>query len=215
LSAFIHLLEYRVSPGHEAEVTGLLRHGLLAGPLPDGMVARFAGRRLSGQRPQHVVATTWRDSAALARATDRAGLPLYLAEQVPLLGETVSSRYRLVSSTGLGRESAKILRLYRNSIAVDAVESWERRAVETVARLATTGGLLVAEAGLENDGGGTVIRDGDARIAVLTAWTEWDTLIAATGGRLERALLATELVDLERPASPDHFELTQGEPGPG
>jgi hypothetical protein len=44
---------------------------------------------------------------------------------------------------------------------------------------------------------------------VLTAWTEWDLLLAATGGRLERTLIDTEISDLERPARADHFELLE------
>ena len=52
-------------------------------------------------------------------------------------------------------------------------------------------------------------------MVVLTAWAEWDLLLAATGGRLNSALLDTELADLEQPASADHFELLEAEPGPG
>ena len=214
LSSIAHLLEYRIRPGHEAEVTGYLRQELLAGPLPDGLVARFAGRRLSGQGRQHFVATTWQDSAALARAIDAEGLPAYLAGRASLLGDRSASRYRLAASTGLGRDGARVIRLYRTSIAADAVEPWERRAVETIGRLVTTRGLLAAEAGVETDGEDEVMRDGDVRIAVLTAWAEWDLLLAATGGRLDKALLDTELTDLERPASADHFELMRAEPPP-
>jgi hypothetical protein len=212
--AIVHLLEYRIRPGHDAEVTGVLRHGLLAGPLPDGIVARFAGRRLSGQGRQHFVATTWSDSAALSLAIDEQGLPVYLAGQASLLGHVETSRYRLAASTGLGREGAKVVRLYRTSIAADAVESWERRAVEMIGRLVTMRGLLVAQAGVETDGEDVVLRVGDARIAVFTAWEEWDLLLAATGGRLEKPLLDTELTDLEQPARADHFQLLDGEPGP-
>jgi len=212
--AIVHLLEYRIRPGHDAEVTGVLRHGLLAGPLPDGIVARFAGRRLSGQGRQHFVATPWSDSAALSLAIDEQGLPVYLAGQASLLGHVETSRYRQAASTGLGREGAKVVRLYRTSIAADAVESWERRAVEMIGRLVTMRGLLVAQAGVETDGEDVVLRVGDARIAVFTAWEEWDLLLAATGGRLEKPLLDTELTDLEQPARADHFQLLDGEPGP-
>ena len=214
MSAIVLFLEYRIRPGHDAEVTGFLRHELLAGPLADGLVARFAGRRLSGQGRQHFVATTWRDSAALARATDDQGLPAFLAERTSLLSHVETSRYRLAASTGLGREGASVIRLYRTSIAADAVGSWERRAAKTIGRLVTTSGLLAAEAGVEADGEDVVMRDGDVRIAVLTAWAEWDLLLAATGGRLERALLDTEITDLEQPATIDHFQLLHGEPGP-
>ena len=75
-------------------------------------------------------------------------------------------------------------------------------------------GLLAAEAGVETDGEDVVLREGTARIAVLTAWAEWDLLLAATGGRLERAPLDTEFTDIEQPPNADHFELLHGEPGP-
>jgi len=211
----VHLVEYRIQPGYEAEVTGLLVHEFMAGPLSDGLVSRFAGRRLRGHGRQHFVATTWRDPEALARAVDGQGLPAYLAGRSSLIGDRAMSRYRVVASTGLGREGAKVLRLYRTSIAADDAKSWERRAAETIDRLATKNGLLVAQAGVETDGEDVVVHDGDARIAVLTAWAEWDLLLAATGGRLDRPLLDTELADLEQPARADHFELLRTEPGPG
>ena len=214
VKAIVHLLEYQIRPGHEAEVTGVLRHEFLAGPLPDGIVARFAGRRLSGQGRQHLVATTWRDSAALAAAVDAEGLPPCLAERASLLGIRLASSYRLAASSGLGLEGARVLRLYRTAIAEDAVESWERRAVEAIGRLVATPGLLAAQAGVETDGEVPVARDGHVWIAVLTAWAEWDLLLAATGGRLDKPLLDTELRDLEQPAKADHFELLQGEAGP-
>jgi hypothetical protein len=210
----VHLVEYRIQPGYEAEVTGLLVHEFTAAPLPDGLVSRFSGRRLRGHGRQHFVATTWRDPEALARATDEHGLPAYLAERSSLIGDRAMSRYRVVASTGLGREGAKVLRLYRTSIAADAVESWKRRAVETTDRLVRKHGLLVALAGVETDEADAVPVEGNARIAVLTAWAEWDLLLAATGGRLDKALLDTELTDLEQPASADHFELLRAEPGP-
>ena len=214
MSAIAHLLEYQIQPGHEGEVTGFLRHELLAEPLPDGMVARFAGRRLSGQGRQHFVATTWRDPTALAAAIDAEGLPPCLAERASLLGVRTASSYRLAASTGLGLEGARVLRLYRTSTALEAVEFWERRAVETIGRLVATPGLLAAQAGVEIDGEDPVVRDGQVRIAVLTAWAEWDLLLTATGGRLDKALLDTEITDLEQPASADHFELLRGEPAP-
>jgi hypothetical protein len=153
VSAIVHLLEYRIRPGHDAEVTSLLRRELL-----------------TGQGRQHFVATTWCDQAALARAVDAEGLPAYLAARTSLLSHLETSRYRFAASTGLGREGAKVLRLYRTTIAADAVESWERRAVETIGRLVATPGLLAAEAGVETAGEDVVLHDGDARITVLTAW---------------------------------------------
>jgi hypothetical protein len=100
LSVFVHLIEYRIVPGHEAEVTGFLRHEALGGPLPDGMVARFAGRRLRGDGRRHIVATTRRDSAALAAGTDVGGVPGSLAGKVELLANAQTSLFRVVAATG-------------------------------------------------------------------------------------------------------------------
>jgi len=38
----------------------------------------------------------------------------------------------------------------------------------------------------------------DVPILVLTAWRDWDSLLDATGGRLNRAILGTELVGPQR-----------------
>jgi hypothetical protein len=213
-TVIVHLLEYRVLAGHDAEVAGFLRHRALAEPPRDGLVCRFAGRRLSQQGREHIAATTWRDEFSFAHGTDAEGVPAYLAPESVLLGDKASSRYRVIASTGLGCEGARVLRLYRTSIAADTVEQWARRALEPVDQLATKRGLLTVVAGVDIESEATP-QTGEVRVVVLTAWSEWDLLLGATGGRLNRALLDTELADLERPATADHFELLEAEPGPG
>lgn len=214
-SVIVHLLEYRVVPGHEAEVAGFVRHVALAKPNPDGLVARFVGRRLSQQGREHIAVTTWCDETAFTVGTGPDDVPGYLAPQSSLLGDKASSRYRVVASTGLGREGARVLRVYRTSIAADVVEQWQNRALEPVVQLADTNGLLTLVAGVEIGTGGAAPRTGKASVVVLTAWTEWDRLLAATGGRLNSGLIDTELSDLEEPASAGHFELLEAEPGTG
>ena len=210
---FVHLIEYRILPGHEAEVTGFLRHEAIGGPPPEGMVARYAGRRLSGEGRRHLVATTWRDAAALAAGTDPRGVPGYLAAKAELLADPQTSLYRAVAATGLGRDGARVLRVYRTSIAADAIEEWESRAQETLDGLIGRPGMWAAVAGVWAGGREVTLTPGEAGIVVLTAWTEWDGLLGATGGRLERTLIDTEMSDLERPARADHFELLSTDRG--
>ena len=206
----VHLLEYRVVPGHEAEVSGYLRHAALTATPPDGLAVRFAGRRLSHKGREHLAVTIWRDQAAFGRGTDAKGLPAYLASKSSLLCDRASSRYRLVASTGLDREGGRVLRLFRTSVATEAVESWERRVLEPVDRLAEVGGVLTVIAGVEA-GVGEGRRARAAHVAVLTVWSAWPPLLAATGGHLDRSLMGTDLSDLERPGTADHFELLEPE----
>jgi hypothetical protein len=69
-------------------------------------------------------------------------------------------------------------------------------------------------AGVSTDQDNPVARAGEAGVVVLTAWTDWDLLLMATGGRLNSALLDTELADIERPANADHYEVIEPEAGP-
>lgn len=208
----VHLLEYKVIPGHEAELAGHLRHVSLAVRPQPGQMARYVGRRLSHRERQHVAVTTWSDSSALDHGTDAAGIPEYLAPVADLLGDKAARQYRVVASIQLGGEPACVLRVYRTSVAAEAVETWERRTLESVGRLASKRGLLAVIAGLDVSG---TEAGSQASVVVLTAWTNWDLLLAATGGRLNRPIIDTELADLERPAIADHFELFEAESGPG
>jgi hypothetical protein len=211
----IHLLEFRVVPGHEAEVAGYLRHGGLAAHPPNGLLARHVGRRMSARGREYLAATTWLDEAAFDRGTIREGLPAYLAPASSMLGDKAASRYRVLASTGLGSVGARVLRLYRTSIAADSVGLWEKLTLESLGRLVSTEGLLTAVAGVGLDGDEPAAHAGEACVAVLTAWTEWNRLLVATGGRLNEAILDTDLVDIEGPATTDHFELLKEDPGPG
>lgn len=211
----VHLLEYRVVAGHEEEVVGFLRHQATAAPVDNGYVKRCFGRRLGTQGREHVAATVWDGWEGFRRGTDDAGRPRILSAKSALLGVERSSRYRVVATAGLACEGARILRLYRTTIAVDTVDTWERRALETVGRLATREGLLTLVAGVSRDQDGSIAQAGEAGVVVLTAWADWDLLLTATGGRLNNALADTELADIERPANADHYEVIELEAGPG
>ena len=210
----VDLLEYRVVPGHDAELAGYLRHEAQRMPPAEGLISRFVGRRLSHEGRENLAATLWRDERAFANGTDSAAVPKYLAAVSELLGDRASRRYRVVASTGIDRGGAKVLRLYRTTLATEMVGACERQAFERIGQLAIMDGLLAAVAAVE---AGPVDEDqptGAARVVVLTTWTEWDALLAATGGRLNRPLTDTELADLERPASADHFELVDADQRP-
>ena len=75
-------------------------------------------------------------------------------------------------------------------------------------------GLLAVVAGVSKDQDGSIARAGEANVVVLTAWADWDLLLAATGGRLNSALADTGLADIERSANPDHYEVIELEPRP-
>jgi hypothetical protein len=94
------------------------------------------------------------------------------------------------------------------------VETWERRALESVGQLASREGLLTVVAGVGKDQDGSVGQAGEASVAVLTAWADWTLLLAATGGRLNSALADSELADIERSANADHYEVIGPQPGP-
>jgi hypothetical protein len=49
---------------------------------------------------------------------------------------------------------------------------------------------------------------------VLTAWSDWNLLLAAIGGRLNSALADSELADIERLANANHYEVIGPEPEP-
>ncbi len=210
-SLIVQLLECLIAPGHGAEVTGFLRHGAPAVQPVEGLLSRLAGRRLSGRGRRHVVATIWRDEAALTAGVDELGIPRYLAEKSALLTDAAISHYRIVASVGLGRESTGILRLFRTSISRESVDSWERGALESMGRLAGRDGLSVGLAGVEMDGDPTASRDGPAGVVVFTTWAQWDLLLAATGGRLNRTLLDIDPSALEQAGRADHFELLRAD----
>lgn len=211
MNVIAHLFEYRVVPGHDAELAGYVRHSVLAGPMPAGLVSRCIGRRLSPGGPEHVALTVWEDPHACAQGTDGRGVPRYLLPKAGLLLDWSSRRYRITVSIDRGSENARILRVYCATVAPEEVERWERRAMDAAGAVAARYGILAVQVGVGIDAPG---RAGGAAIVALTAWRDWDSVIAATGGHLDRLLLDTELADLERPAGADHYELLEPEPTP-
>jgi hypothetical protein len=202
----VHLLEYRAVPGHEAELTGFLkRRPLLEAPVL-GLDGLIVARRLSHNGREHLAVTCWNDAESFARGTDEKGIPAYLSSTASLVGDRIQAAFDIVAFRSAIHAGARVLRLYRTSIPSAAIGIWEERAVASAAQLAETEGLALIQAGLEIGSPETPLPN-QVRVVVMTAWTEWDLLLAATGGRLNRALPDTELPELEKAAAPDHFEI--------
>lgn len=202
----VHLLEYQIARGHGAEVDGFVRHSVLAESLAPGMLTRCVGRRLGPVGHEHVAATEWSDMDSFRRGTSSAGVPEFLEPVSRYLRDARAARYRVVLAEGPGFESARILRLYRATVATEMLATWERRATEPIDRLSTKPGLMKVIAGaavLDTD------PPGETSIVAITAWQDWESVIMATGGHIDRLLLETELPDIERPSDVAHYQLLE------
>jgi hypothetical protein len=203
----VHLLEYQIMPGHAAEVEGFVRQAL-ATSLPAGLLARCAGRRLSVDGPRYIVTSIWRDADAFRVGTNSSGIPRDLAGKAPLIRRRLSSQFRSVASHGTDWSDARVVRLYRAPIAQDSLGSWENSVQGEVRDIGGKPGISVVLAGVAIHAERVAA---DVPILVLTAWRDWDSLLGATGGRLNRAILGTELVGPQPLSLADHYELIGAE----
>lgn len=204
----VHLLEFRVVPGHEAEVTGFLRHTAPGGRPSAGILMRCVGSRLNRHQQEHLVVTCWRDGAAFTRGTDPQGVPGYLAPKADLLSEPRSSGFRVSAALGDEPDGARILRVYRAQVAAASVVEWEGRAAEQMTALSGKQSLIFARAGVVLD---DERPSDEVSVVALSAWRDWDAVLAATGGHIDRLVQDTELIDLERPVGVDHYELFESD----
>src|SRR5512143_924758 len=108
----VHLVEFRIQPGHEVEVVAALRHPELFGPRPDGLLADSVGRRLGHQRREHVLATAWQDEASWRGGTDGGQSPRCLARVENMVQERRDSAFRVIAAPGPSWDQGKILRVY-------------------------------------------------------------------------------------------------------
>jgi hypothetical protein len=205
----VHLLEYQVETGRDAEVDAFIRHAALAEAPAPGIVSRCVGKRLGHVGHEHVAATAWTDIDSFRRGTATTGVPEYLAPVAERFRDVRSTRYRVVLAEGPGCDDARILRIYHATVATEMLASWERRAAEPIQRLSAKPGLMNAFAGV-----GVLDDDppGETSIVAITAWLDWESVIGATGGHIDRLLLETELADLERPSDVEHYQLLQASP---
>ncbi len=191
-------------PGHEAEVAGFLRHSRPGESPPAGLLMQCLGRRLSLHRQQHIVITCWRDEAAFAHGTDPLGIPVSLSPKAHCLSDRLSSPFGISAALGDGAEGARILRVYRAEVAAASVKEWARRAGEPLASLSGREGFVCVRAGVDMAGADS---RGEVSVVALSGWRDWDAVLAATGGHIDRLVQATDLTDLERPIGLDHYEL--------
>jgi hypothetical protein len=206
--ALTHVFEYRVLPGHEAEVVGFVRHSFLAGPLPAGAGRRRIARRLSQGGPEYVAVTSWVDEEALRAGTDERGVPRSLAPKADLLAGCSSAVYRISAAAESSCDEARILRIYRATVASTDLERWQQRAQETAAALTARAGLLGIQAGQSLEASG---RADSVSVVAITAWRDWESVILATGGHLDRLLLDSALIDLENEVGVEHYQMLEAD----
>jgi heme-degrading monooxygenase HmoA len=207
----VHLLEFRIAPGHEAEVVAFLRRlpagdGSLAGP-----VQHCVGRRLGRDQQEYVLTTVWRDQGSFGKGVDQNGLPAYLAHQAKLLSDCGASALDVLASYGEGFAGARILRVYRAFVAPAAVDAWREGAVHQAVKLAQSAGLRLVLAGARRPAEDPT---GDVPVMAISAWRDWNSVLTATGGHLDQLVGETGLVDTEKPAGLDHYQLLDREGGP-
>ncbi len=225
MKVLIHLFEYRVLPGHEAELVGYVRHSVLPAR-PAGAVSSCAARRLGQGRSDFIAVTAWEDEKACAAGIDEDGVPRTLLPQASLLVDCRSSLYLVVASVELDCDNARILRIYRATVRREDLEHWQEQAVDAARTLTARPGLMAVQVGVGAamaDRPNAVQPDAVRQDAVpqdavsvvaLTAWRDWDSLIAAAGGHLDHLLLETELTDLEEPVGADHYQMLEPDPMP-
>jgi hypothetical protein len=206
--AIVHLVEFRVVPGHEAEVPAYLRNAAPAERHSARLRVICIGRRLRGHSQEHIAVVGWRDGRDYARGTDPLGVPSYLSAKADLLSELRSSAFDVSTVLGDGTEGARILRVYRTHVVAASLGDWQRRSVEPLTRLSEKEGLVYLRAGTGLAGPDA---SGEVPILILCGWRDWDAMLAATGGHIERPAQESNLDDLEGPGEIDHYELL--EPG--
>jgi heme-degrading monooxygenase HmoA len=203
----VHLVEFRIQPGHEVEVVAALRHPELFGPRPEGLLADSVGRRLGHQRREHVLATSWRDEASWRAGIDDGQNPRCLARVAHMVEDRRSSAFRVVASKGPSWDEGKILRVYRGAVGDESMARWEAWACGPAGAVGTDPGLvslLVGPSMLPDE------RPGEQVVVAVTAWRDWEAVLAATGGHLDHLLRETEMTELERPLSVEHYQLLNG-----
>ncbi len=204
----VHLMEFGVVPGHEAEVVAYVRNAAAGVRPAAGLLTTCIGRRLRGHQQEHIAVTDWRDRRDYARGTDPLGVPRYLAPKADLLSEPRSSAFDVLTATGDGAEDAHVLRVYRTRVAAASLGDWQRRSVEPLALLSEKEGLVYLRVGTSLAGADA---SGEVPILILAGWRDWHVMLAATGGHIEWPTQETHLDDVEGPGDLDHYELLESD----
>lgn len=200
----VHLVEFRIMPGFEAEVVATLHHTPLVGPRPDGLLAHSVGRRLGHSHREHLLATAWQDFESWRRALDSSDSPPCLARVAGKLSAREDTVIDVVASAGPSWEEGRVLRIYRARVRAEVMAEWEKRAFGAVKSMSGGPGLVSM---LVGPSWPRPEADGDRVVFAFSAWREWSDVLAATGGRIHQPLRLTDLADLERPIDAEHYEI--------
>jgi hypothetical protein len=206
-AVIVHQLEFRVVPGHDAEVTGFLRHAMFVAAHPAGVVMLCAGKRLGTHRSEHLVVTCWRNQAAYLKGTDAHGVPAFLSAKAEWLSSPRALAFEVAGSIGSDLAGARIMRVYRARIPAGSVAVWEERARAQLSALASRDGLVCVRAGVGRPAIGE-----EVHVSVISAWRDWAAVLAATGGHIDRLVQDTEFEDIEQAAGLDHYQLLDSDP---
>jgi heme-degrading monooxygenase HmoA len=208
----VHLLEFRVVPGHGPELAAVLRRFPSdTNDLP-GLVGQCVGRRLGRQQLEHIVVTVWEDEAAFQRGVESNGLPAVMAAYSDLLSNASWSAFEAHSQSIANTfADARILRVYRASVEAGAVDQWLARAESQAVTLAEKAGLKAVMVGTRLP---AVPEAGNLPVIAVSAWRDWNSVLMATGGHIDQLVIETELDELEHPISVDHYQLAEPEPHP-
>ena len=200
----VHLVEFRIKPGFEAEVVASLHHRSQADERPAGVLAHSIGRRLGQRHRRYVFACAWRDFESWRRGMEVEDLPACLTLVADRLDERHDSVVDVVASAGPSLEEGRVLRIYRATVRAGDLAEWEAWARGSVEGLAERPGLVSL---LVGPSWPRPEADDDMTVFAISAWRDWSDVLAATGGRIKQALDRTELTDLERPLGAEHYEL--------
>jgi hypothetical protein len=200
----VHLVEFRIKPGFEAEVVASLHHSARVGKRPAGVLSHSVAHRLGHAHRRYIFACAWTDFEAWRRALDADESPACLSLVAHRLDERRDCVVDVVASAGPSWEEGRVLRVYRAAVRADDMEEWEARVRGPVAWLAERPGLVSV---LVGPSWPRPEADSERTVYAISAWREWSDVLSNTGGRIGRALSRTELAGLERPLGVQHYEL--------
>jgi hypothetical protein len=200
----VHLVEFRIKPGFEAEVVASLHHSARVGKRPAGVLSHSVAHRLGHAHRRYIFACAWTDFEAWRRALGADESPACLSLVAHRLDERRDCVVDVVASAGPSWEEGRVLRVYRAAVRADDMEEWESRVRGPVAWLAERPGLVSV---LVGPSWPRPEADSERTVYAISAWREWSDVLSNTGGRIGRALSRTELAGLEKPLGVQHYEL--------
>jgi len=158
-----------------------------------GLTALFLARRAADTEERRVIASAWADPQAMEAALESGGLA---AIEAAFGGEAEVLALR-VELLDRGLADPGVLRVFRGTVREGALD----RYVE----LARAGTLSDMAAGIGPIALYLAPQPPDA-VVTVSIWADWDRLMQATGGKLDKPI-ATRHADQLARASVAHFEV--------